>query len=238
MCYHFSLSKKQKEIEKFFGAKFSGRKKFKPVYHASAFSLPEHPVILNESSEKIHWAHWGLIPFWVKDEERAKKLRMMTANAKSETIFEKPSFRSSIGGHRCLVPVDGFYEWRTYRGKKYPYYIQLKNKGLFSLAGIWSDWTDKKTGEILRTFSVITTRANPFVAKIHKPKNRMPVIFGKREGKKWLQEGLEKKEIKTLMKPYDGALAAHTVSKLIVARDKDTNVEGVRKEFEYEGLPA
>ena len=118
MCYHFSLSKKVKEIEAYFQAKFRKKKIYEKIYHASAFDSPVHPIITNEKTDEFQEAAWGLIPHWVKDEETADKMKLMTANARSESVFEKPSFRSAIKSKRCLIPVDGFFEWRNLSGKK------------------------------------------------------------------------------------------------------------------------
>jgi len=78
---------------------------------------------------------------------------------------------------RCLVLADGFYEWREEGGKKYPYYISLTSNDAFALAGIWDKWLNSRTGEMKETFSIITTRANPLLERIHNTRKRMPVIL-------------------------------------------------------------
>ena len=88
---------------------------------------------------------------WTKSLDDAKKIRTQTLNARSETVFEKPSFRASITKKRCLIPASGFYDWRDYNSKKYPYYIYLKDRELFSFAGIYESWTDRETGELINT---------------------------------------------------------------------------------------
>ena len=163
------------------------------------------------------------------------KIRTVTFNAKAETIFEKPSFKNSITKKRCLVLVDGFYEWHEYNNKKYPFYIKLKNNEAFALAGIWDTWIDK-SGEKNNTFSVITTDANKLIAKIHNTKKRMPIILKKKDESKWLEE-INDKEIKSLFYSYDDTnLIAYPISKLITQKGINTNIPQVIEKFEYKDL--
>ena len=110
---------------------------FKRMYHTGAFDHPKLPVITNENPGQVDLFQWGLIPFWVKDQKTANQIRERTANARCETIYEKPSFRHLAGKKHCLVIADGFYEWRWYNGKNYPYFIRLKNHEPFGMAGLW-----------------------------------------------------------------------------------------------------
>jgi putative SOS response-associated peptidase YedK len=239
MCYNLSINKKIAAIEKRFHAIFQNPDIFSPIYHASAFAIPLLPVITNKKPDVIHLYYWGLIPFWVKDEESAGKIRTRTFNARGDTIHQKPSYRTSIKQKRCLVIADGFFEWRAYEGRKYPYYLYKKDRSLFALAGIWDSWINKKNNKTLETFSVITTEANPLLEKIHNVKKRMPVILHESDEKRWLSDGMAPEEISELLVPYDGDdLEAHPVSKLIVQRGVDTNVPAAIKEFAYKGLPS
>ena len=237
MCYHTSLARSADYLEKRFEAKFEQRNLFEPIYHHSGFSAPLHPVIANESIQSISLFQWGLVPFWTKDESAAERIRTQTLNAKAETIHQKPSFRASIMTKRCLVLVDGFYEWREEGKKKYPYYISLTNKDAFALAGIWDTWLNSRTGEMKETFSIITTRANPLLERIHNTRKRMPVILRQEDETKWLEKDLDKTTIDSLLEPYDATrMQAHTVSRLISTKRANTNVPEVMKEFNYEGL--
>ena len=237
MCFNVSITKMTDHLETRFKAEFEDPSDFKPIYHSSAFSTPYHPVITNEAPNKIQFFQWGLIPFWVRDEAQAKKIRFNTFNAKSETIFEKPSFKSSIKNKRCLVLVDGFFEWHEFKGKKYPYFIRMSTSEAFALAGIWESWKNKETGEQKNTFSIITTEANPLLAKIHNTKKRMPVILKVDDETRWLDDELEAEEIKSILIPFDEKyLEAFTVSKLITSRSQDTNVPEAQIETEYEEL--
>jgi len=194
-------------------------------------------VIANESVQSISLFQWGLVPFWTKDEVSAERIRTETLNAKAETIHQKPSFRASIMTKRCLVLVDGFYEWREEGNRKYPYHISLTNNEAFALAGIWDRWLNNRTGEMKQTFSIITTRANPLLERIHNTRKRMPVILRQADEEKWLEKDLDKTAIDSLLEPYDASqMQAHTVSRLISTKRTNTNVPEVMKEFGYEGL--
>jgi putative SOS response-associated peptidase YedK len=237
LCYHISLARTTDYLEKRFEAKFGSPNLFSPVYHASGFTAPHHPVITNEEVNSIQFFQWGLVPFWVKDATAAQKIRTSTLNARAETIHKKPSFRSSIMTKRCLVLVDGFYEWHEEEKRKYPYYITLANSEAFALAGIWDTWLNKGTGEVKDTFSIITTEANPLLQRIHNTRKRMPVILRREDEKIYLRNNLETGEIDVLLQPYDEReMRAHTVSGLVSARRANTNVPEVMTEFRYEGL--
>ncbi len=234
MCFNVSLTKFTEYLEKRFRAKLN--EPFKPIFHAAAFSLPYLPVITNADKNIISFFQWGLIPFWAKNMGTAKKIQTGTFNAKSETIFEKPSFKQSIKEKRCLVLADGFYEWHEYNGKKYPFYIKLKSNEAFALAGIWDTWTDNETGDKKNTFSIITTSANPLIEKIHNTKKRMPVILKEEDESRWLSE-IGDTEIKSLFYSYDDEkLFAYPVSKLITQRGINTDIPQAIEKFEYKDL--
>lgn len=237
MCYNISLTKNIDRIEYRFNAKFEYPELFKPIYHSSAFAIPVHPVITTENHTLIQFFQWGLIPFWVKDKQSADKLRLRTLNARAETIHEKPAFRLSIKDKRCLILVDGFYEWREVDKRKYPYYIRLANDNAFALAGIWDTWNDNQTGHEVSTFSIITTQANPLMEMIHNTRKRMPVILKQEDERQWLNNNLDAEGINALLKPYDeNEMEAYTVSKLISSRKTNTNVPEIIKQYQYEAI--
>ena len=128
---------------------------------------------------------WGLLPFWAKD----RKLGARNINARSETAATKSSFKESLARRRCLIPADGFYEWRVLpeRGKL-PHYIYAADKSPLAIAGIWSSWKDPETGERLRTCSILTGEPNEKVAPIH---DRMPVIMDPSVWDAWLDPVLD-----------------------------------------------
>lgn len=205
MCFYTSVSMSQEEMEERFQAHFL-RDSYKPAYHITGFGHPHLPVITNNEPRAIQMIRWGLVPHWVKDMNQADKMAKQTLNARSETIFEKPSFRVSIWEKRCLVLVDGFYEWRHLEKKKFPYFIRMKDGSPFALAGIWSDWKDPESGTELKTFSIVTTKANPLLEMIHNTKMRMPVILKKEEERMWLDNKMEKEALEGLMQPLDDSL--------------------------------
>ncbi len=125
---------------------------------------------------------WGFVPLWAKD----VKIGATMINAKAETVAEKPAFREAFKSRRCLIPADGFYEWAKLDAKtKQPYAIVMKDRSLFGFAGLWERWKDKASGEVVRSFTIITTTSNEVCAPIH---DRMPVIVDPANYGKWLGE--------------------------------------------------
>lgn len=235
MCFHYALTKEKAEIEIQLGVIWDDD--WSPVYHADGFTFLKMPVITQKEPGAVQLFHWGLIPHWIKTKTDADKLKTQTLNARSETVFEKPSFRSYITNSRCLVIADGFFEWMDLQKKKYPHFIYMKNNSLFCFAGIYSSWTDKETGEYLNTFSILTTDANPMLEKIHNIKKRMPVIVPPHLYKKWLQPDLAKEEINSFFDPYpDETMQNHTISKLITSRTGNSNVPEVLEPFTFPEL--
>ena len=125
-------------------------------------------VIINEGKNVYSLFKWGLVPSWSKD----MKIGYKMINARAETVAQKPSFRSAFAARRCLVPVDGFYEWKKKGSQKVPFFIYNNTGKPFSLGGLWETWQDPE-GKLLKTFTIITTEANNFMKDIH---HRMPVI--------------------------------------------------------------
>jgi len=139
----------------------------------------EIPIIINENRNNILKSYkWGLIPFWAKDENIGYKL----INTRSETIAEKPSFKFAFQQRRCLIPANGFYEWR--KKDKQPFYITLQNRELFTFAGIWEIWKSP-AGKQIFSCSIITILANDKLSRIH---HRMPAILTKDDEEKWIKE--------------------------------------------------
>lgn len=238
MCFAISLTKNKQLIEKMYRAAFYGFDTYTPVFHQNAFTKPVHPIITDSEADKIKGFQWGLIPFWVKNIEQAEDIRFKTMNARSETIFEKPSFKAASKYRRCIIIADGFFEWRHYNDKKYPYYIYLKEHKLFSFAGLWEKWKNPETGEDVHTFTLITTKANPILAKIHNSKKRMPVILTKENEKIWLDRNSGRDDLINVLKPLsEDNFEYRTISRLISSRKKNSNVPEVLKEYNYKELP-
>lgn len=140
---------------------------------------------------------WGLVPSWAKDAAGGAKL----INARGETVAEKPSFRAAFAERRCLVPADGFYEWRTEDGVKQPFRIGFRGGMPFAFAGLWESWTAPpdaaNAGDVLEIFSIVTTEANAKIRPIH---HRMPVIVGPGDFEAWL--GGDPAAAKAVIRPY------------------------------------
>lgn len=214
-------------------------KQYDEWFAASAFDHPKVIIYTNEKPFEPQLSTWGLVPDWASD---AKNIWNQTLNARGETIFEKPSFKKSAEEKRCLIPAEGFYEYHHHKGKMYPFYIYHKEKLPLTFAGLWNEWADKNTGVVLNTFTIVTTKANAFMANIHNKPNvsgdhRMPVILPEGLENNWL-DPLSKKEFLELLQPFpDSKLMAHTVKKLS-GKDSPGNVPEANEEFEYAELTA
>lgn len=137
---------------------------------------------------------WGFIPGWTKELKAGKPL----INARGETVLEKASFRNAIGRRRCLVPADGYYEWKgDIPGRKQPFHVQRPDHGLFAFAGLWEHWQSPDGSEI-ETAAIITTAANSDIAPIH---DRMPVVIMPEHYDPWLDEAVDAKMAFPLIAP-------------------------------------
>jgi putative SOS response-associated peptidase YedK len=136
------------------------------------------PVIIAHSPRRIVRMRWGLIPHWAKDEKAAYKM----INARVETLTQRPAFRGLLSHNRCLVPASGFYEWKGEGRDKSPYDIHPEGQPYLACAGLYDVWITPR-GEELSTFTVITTEADPFMARLH---HRMPVVLERDLEDDWL----------------------------------------------------
>ncbi len=186
MCFHFKQSKTAQELKNRFNAGIEKNNNIEPAIY-NGFQFPKTPIITNKQPEIIQLYHWGLIPFWAKDD----LIKKSTLNARIETIHEKPSFKN-ITNNRCLILADAFYEWQWLdeKGKqKQKYEITLPNDETFAFAGLWSIWTNSTTGELIETYTILTCVANNLLSKIHNTKKRMPIIIAKNDESSWLIDG-------------------------------------------------
>jgi len=242
MCYNIAylenrLEKLQKRYENSLPQNWSEQSlqlELPTYYFASGFAHPHLPIVNHEG---IFLYEWGLIPSWIKDAQSAGEIAGKTLNAIGETVFDKPSFKKSIATKRCLLGINGFYEWREFNNKKYPYFIKTINNEMFSLGCIYESWADKSTGEIRNTFSVITTPANPLLEMIHNTKKRMPLIIPEKDEKKWIEPLLSKEQIQELIKPYDESdMSAYTISNKVNSSKNNRNVPETMDKVEYAEL--
>ena len=192
---------------------------FQDHYLINGFVNPVLPVIV--ANNELRFFEWGLLPAYINHETDKQNFRTKynTLNAKCETIFSSKMYRESALKRRCLVICSGFYEWREYKGKKFPYFITLKNDDVFVFGGIYNEYTEKETGEITGSYSIITVPANELMEKIHNTKKRMPLIINPENALNWLNTGLSKGEIESFFTPIaSDILKAHTIKKFIPSK--------------------
>lgn len=207
MCGRFTLTVDTQKLTEAF-AQFEPPKELFPRYNIA----PSQPVavVANTGQNKVDFFVWGLIPSWAKDPKIGNRM----INARSETLAEKPSFRTAYRRRRCLVLADGFYEWRKNPDKtKTPMYLQLKSKEPFAFAGLWEQWHSPHGDEVL-SCTIITTRPNDFVAQIH---NRMPVILPPQAYEQWLDPAEQQPDrLQPLLAPYPAQeMSAYPVSRVV-----------------------
>jgi putative SOS response-associated peptidase YedK len=179
------------------------------------------PVVAQDSrSRRIGLLRWGLIPSWAKEASMGSRL----INARAETAAEKPSFRSAYKRRRCLVPSDGFFEWKKTegddsKGGKVPYWIHLESREPMAFAGLWEKWEPEGQAP-LHTFTILTTEAVAGIRDIHP---RMPVILPPEMWPSWLDPESDPDGLSSLLKPYDSPLlTAHPVSTIVNSPGNDS----------------
>ncbi|MBD3672131.1 MAG: SOS response-associated peptidase [Planctomycetaceae bacterium] len=219
MCGRFTLRLPPQELQSFFD--LVRVDEYKPRYNIAP---TQDIVAIRQSSEgRIgEMMHWGLIPHWAKD----RKLAARMINARGETVSEKPSFRESFKRKRCLIPADGFYEWKDIGAKyKQPYHITMVEEQPFAMAGLWSEWTDPDSGEAIESCTIITTEANSLMNELHE---RMPVILPPEDWGDWLspempQDSREKERLESLLVPFSpDKMQYRAVSRLVSSPRNET----------------
>lgn len=213
MCGRFTLTVNPADLQNTF-QDYSFPAKFAPRFNIA----PSQPVLAIPNDDKLtaDFFVWGLIPMWAKDPEIGNRL----INARGETLAEKPSFRGSYRHKRCLILADGFYEWKSFGGRKTktPYYIHMQDRKPFAFAGLWDHW-ESPDGSSIKSCTIITTSPNELTGSIH---DRMPVILHPRDYRKWLDVAPQTPEsLQPLIKPFPAeAMTAYPVSTLV---NKTTN---------------
>jgi len=180
------------------------------------------PIVRNTGQgNELLLARWGLVPHW----SREPGTKYSTINARAETVAEKPSYRDAFKGKRCLIPANGFYEWRRDADKKTPYHIRAPDNRLLAFAGLWDHWD--KQGEGFDSCSIIVTAANRTMQAIH---DRMPVILNPAQYSTWLNTAHYKRaQLESMLVPYAGNLETHRISRFVnsPANDGPECVEAV-----------
>lgn len=165
MCGRYAVTSAPEAIRALFG--YPEQPNFPPRYNIAP-TQPIAIVRLMDGKRQFALVRWGLLPSWVKDPKNFALL----INARGESVIDKPAFSAAMKRRRCLVPADGFYEWKAIGTRKQPYYVRAKSGQPLAFAGLWETWTGPN-GEELETAAIVTTRANRALAAIHE---RMPVI--------------------------------------------------------------
>jgi len=186
-----------------------------PTYNADGYDHPQLVVLQNESGKSVERMRWGLMPDWNRSEAELEDLANSNLNARAETIFEKASFKDAILRYRCIIPVEGFFEYRDHgKAGKQPFFIYPKELDGFNFGGIYSVRRSQETNEIIKSFAIVTTEANEMMAKIHNTRMRMPLIISDDNIDAWLNKQATKEDLQKLMVPYPSELMrAHEVSK-------------------------
>lgn len=204
MCGRFSLNAAEAELRRLFG--YDGPPlNLAPRYNIAPTQSAPVVAIGREGGRAMVMMRWGLVPSWAKDMTIGAKL----INARSDSVAAKPSFRAAFAKRRCLVPADGFYEWRAVPGgRKQPYRIRRPDGGPFAFAGLWEQWQGPE-GRLL-SFTIVTTDANARLRPIH---GRMPVVLAPEDFTGWLDAATPAKAALAMLRPCpDDWLVAEPVS--------------------------
>ena len=182
MCGRFTLTVSHlAEVAEAVGAWLSPdlAAEYRPRFNVAP--TQRHPIVRADAGRReLVPAHWGLVPAFAKDRSIGHRL----INARGESVAEKPAFRAAYRSRRCVVPADGFSEWTGPKGARQPVWFHAPDRSLLWLAGLFAMWTDRATGEVLTTFTIVTTAANEVVAKVHA---RMPAVLGTVDVSEWLE---------------------------------------------------
>jgi putative SOS response-associated peptidase YedK len=209
MCCRFRLSVTARELARMFNVELN--EALDEFDNLSRINIaPTQQIITvkqgSKKSRKLTMMRWGLIPAWTKDANIGNR----NFNARSENIRETASFRDLISSRRCLIPADGFYEWKKTGKIKQPYCFEVGKKKLFAFAGLWDSWKNPQ-GQIVESCTILTTSPNEVVASIHE---RMPVIVPPEKYDVWLDPDInDYQAIKEILTPYDAqAMSQYPVS--------------------------
>lgn len=211
MCGRFKVARKKEILEEAFGLDDElDDLDVSPRYNVAP---GQSVLVVRQDAEKpvrhASLARWGLIPSWAKDATIGYKM----INARAETVAEKPSFRAALRSRRCLIPADGFYEWKREGKEKLPFCFTQADDSVFAFAGLWEQWKSPQ-GQLIESCSILTTTPNELMRDVH---DRMPVILPRDVYDLWLDPGFTKvEELQPLLKPYPaGAMRRYRVSQRV-----------------------
>lgn len=210
MCGRFTNKADRKQIESEFEVKIKSDIELFKSYNIAPSQYVGAVRLSKDNNKEFINLKWGLVPFWAKDESFASKL----INARSETLSKKASYREAYKTRRCLIPASGFYEWEKTSSGKQPHYYYLREKEVFGFGGLWEEWLDKESDELVESCTIITTEANELLEKIH---NRMPVIINQTDYENWLDnEKFDKSSNGIFFEQFPAnKMASHKVSRKV-----------------------
>ena len=223
MCGRFTLHHSVQEVAQRFQVQetlfdFPARYNIAPMQPLAVITRDAH----GDDRRVLEGYRWGLVPSWAKDESIGVKM----INARAETLAEKPSFRNALKSRRCLIPADGFYEWKTEGKTKIPHYIRFRDERIYAFAGLWEEWQGPGDAP-LRTAAIITSDPNPLLATLH---HRMAVILKPQDEAIWLDPKLSAPDALQLLQTFpDDELEAFPVDRKVgnVAFDAPANIAPV-----------
>ena len=222
MCGRYVLKSSPQRLREVFGIEgpdTAHSETWRPRYNLAP--QQDAPVVrCLEGQRRLDLLRWGLMPAWAKDPALGNRL----INARSETVADKPAFRSAFKSRRCIVPADGFYEWQQQPAGKQPFYIHRQDGELLAMAGLWEQWTSP-SGEQVPTFSILTMAANAWMQPLHE---RMPVILEGDALDAWLDPATQPSQLQALFRPLPlDALAAYPVTRAMgnVRHDHPDNLD-------------
>ena len=211
MCGRYRLSRRKQVVEEYFESISEGISEdeaWSPRYNIAP-TQPVATVRQAGAGRVLSMMRWGLVPSWASD----LAVGARHINGRSETVLEKPAFRESFRARRCLIPADGFYEWKKAGKQRQPFHFGMKDGSLFAFAGVWDRWRSP-AGQVLESCSILTTAPNELLADVH---DRMPVILPRRHYQIWLTAPVaEAERLAELLVPFDASLMRrYAVSALV-----------------------
>jgi putative SOS response-associated peptidase YedK len=213
MCGRYGRFSRKERIDELLGQSVDGAEVLEPRYNVCpglADWIIRQPA--QDANLRFEQFHWGLLPSWTKNPKSSRR----PINARAETVAEKPMFRDLLRERRCVVPIDGYYEWRTTSSGKVPFWFHLKSGEPFFLAGLWDRWHAGRPDE-LASYILMTTQPNEVAAKVH---DRMPVLLPARDVERWLDPGIS--DPTDLLGPYPAKeMQARPVSRRVSNPDNE-----------------
>jgi putative SOS response-associated peptidase YedK len=226
MRYSNSLTSKNVDLSKKYLKVVPSDIKKEPLFYPSGFSFPEWHVITKEPEFSV--MRWGLISHWYT-RTKMTEIASKTLNVRSETVAEKASFKHLIGRKHCIVPSTGFFEYQTKVKESTPYFLYPKRDKLFSMAGIYDEYIDPKTGVKKYTFTILISQANEFLSEIHNSKKRMLIMLQDGQIDNWLN-ATESEVKKFFDKTPNDLFAAHKIDPKLL-KSPDHNAPAIQQEF-------